>query len=176
MSNSYGMSPARLRLAHAIIAVLVGSSIYHALADRERWPFCSYKMFCESRAERTLTWLWVFGVTDEAQPREIPLLSSDYIAPMDQSRLSRSLWRIQQQPDHQARFEGALANTLARYDARRRAGKHHGPALQGARLYELYWTLDPHAANVDHPDRRTLLAEIAMKDQGPRTKDRGPLP
>jgi hypothetical protein len=29
------------------------------------------------------------------------------------------------------------------------------------RLYEVTWTLDPSAANLDSPDSRTLIGEVA---------------
>jgi len=29
------------------------------------------------------------------------------------------------------------------------------------RLYEVEWRIDPNAANVDRPERRTLIAEVA---------------
>jgi hypothetical protein len=30
-------------------------------------------------------------------------------------------------------------------------------------LYELVWTIDPEAANVDKPDRRRLITEVRHK-------------
>ena len=51
---------------------------------------------------------------------------------------------------------------LTRYEARRRAGQHDGPALRGVRLYLLRWRLvDRVPRNPDAPDERRLLLEIS---------------
>jgi hypothetical protein len=154
------MSPARRRFVSGLLAVLVGGSLAHALLGEEHWPFCAYKMFSGVREGRSLTCLRVFGVVDGPQPAETPLLASAYLAPFDQSRLWRALMRVRKKPDGEARLARALRTVLARYEARRLTGAHHGPPLKALRLYELSWELDPWARNADQPDRRTLIAEV----------------
>ena len=36
-----------------------------------------------------------------------------------------------------------------------------GPPLAALRLYELEWTIDADAANVDRPDRRRFIAQVS---------------
>jgi len=54
----------------------------------------------------------------------------------------------------------ALPDLLTRYETLRQTGNHDGPPIVALRLYELEWTIDPHAANVDRPDVRRFLAEV----------------
>jgi hypothetical protein len=54
-----------------------------------------------------------------------------------------------------------LQDCLKRYEALRSAGRHHGPPLQGMRLYRVDWKLDPWARNLDSPDQKKLLFEIS---------------
>jgi hypothetical protein len=49
---------------------------------------------------------------------------------------------------------------LRRYEARRIAGEHGGPAIDGIRLYTLSWDLEPYAANIERPRSKTLVAEV----------------
>ena len=61
-----------------------------------------------------------------------------------------------------------LRDYLDRYERRRAARQHGGPALGGIRLYELHWTMDRGASNVDAPDRRTLIYEYPPRAKGAR--------
>ena len=153
---SYGMSRGRLWVAHVAIALLLGGSLTAIGLAREVWPFSPYEMFSQVRPERTLTRLRVFGITQNGD--EIPLQKPEYIEPFDQSRLARAFSKMRG-PDRQVRYRAALADCAQRYESHRLAGRHHGPPLVGARLYELFWTVDDRARNVDHPDRRTLMGE-----------------
>jgi hypothetical protein len=49
--------------------------------------------------------------------------------------------------------------TCWRYE-RLRGDTHDGPPIVALRLYELEWTIDRDAANVDSPDRRRFIAEV----------------
>ncbi len=115
-------------------------------------------MFSVSWRSHTFTWLRLFGVT--ADGREFPLASNKYIAPFDQSRLPKALRHMLDEPDAAARVRTAVADCLARYDALRDERAHDGPPLVAMRLYELEWTIDPTAANVDRPDHRRLITEV----------------
>jgi hypothetical protein len=58
-----------------------------------------------------------------------------------------------------------LRDMLERYERLRSAGAHDGPPLRAVRLYEVEWTLDPHAANLQSPDRKQLLAEVQRSNE-----------
>jgi len=80
--------------------------------------------------------------------------------PFDQSRLPKALRQILERPDGVARVKTGLRDLLFRYKRLRQTGEHEGPPLIALRLYELEYTIDRHAANVDRPNRRTFIAEV----------------
>src|SRR5258706_9354574 len=104
-------------------------------------------MFSVAWREPRFSWLRLFGVT--AQGREFALDANRYIMPFDQSRLPKALRVILAGHDGLTQVRTALADCLARYEGIRRAGGHDGPPITAVRLYELQWTIDPNAANVD---------------------------
>ena len=100
------------------------------------------------------------GVTREASGREIALLDDDLIAPLDQCRLSTGLARTFGNPSRRALAPALMRGVLERYELRRMNGEHVGPPLKAVRAYDMTWTLDPDASNVDRPDEKRLLAEV----------------
>jgi hypothetical protein len=152
------MSSPRRRFVNIVIAFVLAGSAYDVVTDREHWPFSQYPMFAGVWRSPTFTWLRLFGVTEDG--REFPLDANRYVAPFDQSRLPKALRRILDGRDGDARVQQALADCLARYEQLRREKSHDGPQIAALRLYELEWTIDPQAANVDRPDRRSFIAEV----------------
>ena len=150
-------STRRIFLNLVFLAFICGST-YDIVTDQEHWPFSQYPMFSDVWRTPTFSWLRLFGVTTDGQ--EFPLDANRYVAPFDQSRLPKALRRMRERPDADARLHTAIADTLARYEVLRVEGVHEGPPLAAMRLYELEWTIDPHAANVDSPDRQTFIAEV----------------
>jgi hypothetical protein len=151
------MSRVRRSFVNTLIVGLLAGSAYDVAVDQEHWPFSQYPMFSGVWRSPTFTWLRLFGVTFDG--REFPLDQNRYVSPFDQSRLPKALRRIVDQDD-EARVRAALADCLARYEALRLDRRHDGPPLAALRLYELEWTIDPEGANVDLPDRRSLIAEL----------------
>jgi hypothetical protein len=90
---------------------------------------------------------------------EVPLVGRAEVFPFDQSRLSKAFGSIRERPDAAVRLQAALENCLQRYERLRKRGVHAGPPASGLRLYEVKWTLDPSASNVDSPDSRKLVGE-----------------
>lgn len=152
----------RVLFVHALIALLIGGSFFDIITGREHWPFSPYLMYSGVRREHSLSTLWLFGVTGETPPREVPLNAFRYIQPFHHTRLSRAFERM----DVQAR-RAALSNCLTRYEKLRSAGRHDGPALKGLRLYDLEWELDPLARNINNPSRRELIAEVGRSEGEP---------
>jgi len=152
------MSSLRRRIVNVVLGALIVGSAYDIAADQEHWPFSQYPMFSGVWRSPTFAWLRLFGVTVDG--REFPLDANRFVDPFDQSRLPKALRRILDGPDGQARVRTALADCLTRYEELRRQKRHEGAPLAALRLYELEWTIDPDAANVDRPDRRSLIAEV----------------
>jgi hypothetical protein len=150
----------RIWIAYAVIVVIAGGSLFAIVTDTEHWPFSPYAMYSWIDRDYSLTRSRLFGVTESEPPHEIPLWEFQYIQPFDNARLHTALARIHRSPTPKQRFSGALHDVLVRYEALRHAGRHHGPPLQGIRLYELYWKLDPWARNADQPDRQELILEV----------------
>jgi hypothetical protein len=82
------------------------------------------------------------------------------VAPFDQSRLPKAFRQMLTRSDAPARTREALRDVMTRYETLRREARHSGPPVVGMRLYELEWTIDSQAANVDRPDRKRMLAEV----------------
>jgi len=159
------MSTRRLLVAHCIILFVIAGSVYDIGTRQEHWPFSNYPMFSTVHRQPTLTWLRLFGVTDDN--REVPLLKYNELWPLDQSRLPLGLRRVADQPDSGTRLQGALSDVLQRYNARREKGEIKGPELRAVRLYKVGWTLEPFAANLDRPSSRELVAETAASTEAP---------
>jgi hypothetical protein len=140
-----------------LLVGFIAGSAYDIVTDQEHWPFSQYPMFSGTWTSRTFTWLRLFGVTADGQ--EFALDDNRYIAPFDQSRLPKALRRMMEERDSDPRIRMALPDLFLRY-AQLRGNTHDGPPIVALRLYELEWTIDPHAANVDHPDRRRFIAEV----------------
>ena len=148
----------RRTFVNLILAAFIAITAYDIVTDQEHWPFSQYPMFAEAWTSSSFSWLRVFGVTEDG--REFPLDANRYIAPFDQSRLPKALRRMREQPDGKARIETALRDVMARYEVLRRDDVHEGPPIVAMRLYELEWRIDPEAANVDRPERKTFIAEV----------------
>jgi hypothetical protein len=145
-------------ILNLILAGFVLGSTYDIVTNQEHWPFSQYPMFAGVWTSPTFTWLRVFGVT--ADGREFPLDANSYIAPFDQSRLPKALRRMLERSDGESRVTTALRDLMSRYEILRRSGAHEGPPVVGLRLYEVEYTIDRQAANVDRPDHRRFIAEV----------------
>jgi hypothetical protein len=154
------MSSGRRAFLNLVALLLIVGSAYDIVADQEHWPFSQYPMFSGVWRAPTFTWLRLFGVT--ADGSEFPLDENRFVAPFDQSRLPKGLKRILEGRDGPTRVRTALADCLARYEQLRREKLHDGPPLTALRLYELEWTIDPAAANIDRPDRREFVSEVTQ--------------
>jgi hypothetical protein len=152
------MSQSRRALLNLVFLAFIAASLYDIVTDQEHWPFSQYPMFSDVWRAPKFTWLRLFGVTAEGQ--EFPLDNNRYVSPFDQSRLPKALRQMLKEPDAQPRVRMAVEDCLARYEVLRIEGQHGGPPLQAMRLYELEWTIDANAANVDYPDRKTFIAEV----------------
>jgi hypothetical protein len=155
------MTSRRLIFAHLLIAAVVGGSLYDIVKSQEHWPFSDYPMFSTIHRRHVLeNWYRVFGVTPDGE--EVAILAYPELWPLDQSRLPLGIRRLAQQPGNETKVHAALTDILRRYEERRIAGRHDGPAFRGLRLYSLAWDLEPNAANLDRPRSRMLIAEVGQ--------------
>jgi hypothetical protein len=154
------MEVRRRWVVYGLMAVVVGGHLYDLVVDREHWPFSQYPMYAHAAREWSMLVPRLVGV--RADGGEITLWETRYLEPFDQARLVQAIQALMQAPDGRSRAATALADCLARYERRRRAGVHDGPALAALRLYHVLWTLQPSAANVEHPDRRDLVLEVRL--------------
>ena len=145
-------------MVNLVLLGFLAGSAYDIVTDQEHWPFSQYPMFSGTWRSSTFTWLRLFGVTSDG--REFALDANRYISPFDQSRLPKALRQMLQERDGLARMHTALIDLSARYEELRQDDRHDGPPIVAMRLYELEWTIEPHARNLDHPDRRVLIAEV----------------
>lgn len=154
------MTPKRQIFAHVLIfAVILGSS-YDIATRQEHWPFSDYPMFSAIHRANVLEWPRLFGVTAEGS--EVALVDHDYLWPLDQSRLPIGLRHIYRTERDVPRVHAVLEDCLARYERRRVAGRHDGPALRAIRLYMVAWDIQPYARNLDQPKARQLITEATL--------------
>jgi len=161
-SRAQTISTPRVLFVHALLVVLVGGSMYDIERGREHWPFSPYPMFSVVDHEPTVRCLRLVGVTGDATPRELLLIENALIHPFDRCRLTSAFSRARSDPQRRSAIREQLRDCLERYEARRRAGEHHGPPLRAVRLYDMQWTLAPDAANVDTPDTRRMVEEVEL--------------
>ena len=166
-ATRHGLSLRRWRLAHGTIGIIVGASLLCVATDREYWPFSQYEMFSELVATHPYAEVVLVGLGRD-DGREFSLRPHKYIKPFDWSRQRVALERLMKRPDHGPAVARALADIARRYELRR--SRHHGPALQAVRLYQLEWDhANPREAasvNSEHVDRRVLLAEWVVPGEG----------
>lgn len=141
-----------------ILVGFIAGSVYDIVMDQEHWPFSQYPMFSVTWTSPSFSWHRVFGVTSDG--REFPLDANRFVTPFDQSRLPKAFRHMLARPTAEADTRAALTDVMARYEILRLDARHDGPPVAAMRLYEVEWTIDPQAANVDRPDRRRLLAEV----------------
>jgi hypothetical protein len=169
--RSVGMSKLRFLFANAVIGFLIICSFLALAIDTEPWPFSSYPMFSYlaggTGEDYSFTKAQFYGVSQEEPHQEFPLRGS-YIKPFQEDRVINYFQRIDKEADYRLKADPAkrqqLLNEATRdlfvqYETLRQAGRHDGPPLQGIKLYQLYWQLDPRGENVDQPDQWELLAE-----------------
>lgn len=171
------MQKRELLLAHGVILVIAGASLWCIANATEIWPFSHYPMY--SRVQKpSYRQLRMMGVSADG---EVDLTHNRYWRPLSVAHIRLTLSRLDRlrpmlEFRHPIRAVDAeierrravIADTLAaRYRARRAAGMHDGPPLRGLRLYLNEWTLVSGAANADTPDRSELLTEISFAKRGP---------
>ena len=154
------MTRKRQAFAHVLIAGVILGSAYDIATRQEHWPFSDYPMFAAIHRATVLEWPRLFGVT--ADGSEIALVSHEYLWPLDQSRLPIGLRHIYATERNATRLHAALEDCLERYERRRIAGRHDGPALRGIRLYVVAWDIEPYARNLDQPRSRQLIGEATL--------------
>jgi hypothetical protein len=160
-SGKVAMSKPRLLLVYGLGAVIFGGALFDLIRDTEHWPFSAYPMFSDIPTN-TLSMLRLYGVVQRSPLVEIQLDSNLYLQPFDTSRVADALDHARQEN----RLDEAVTDCLTRYEALRRAGRHQGPPLVAMRLYQVTWTLDLSARNVDRPDRKEQLTEVEPRREG----------
>jgi len=159
--NIYAISRRRLVLAHVVIGALILGSYYAIVFDQEFWPFSTYPMYSYILDEKTVTGMRLYGVTQEEPHREILLRDPDYVRPFNPHALELAWEGVRSKGgENNQALKEALRDSLRRYEELRTGGRHHGPRLEGMRLYQEQWQLDARAENLNRPDHRWLIAEV----------------
>lgn len=156
------MTRRRRWMALAALGALVAGSAFDVATGREHWPLSPYPMYSDVELDRTTTKLQLEGVPAEPGAGEVALWRGETIAPFDKTRLASALGRLSRRPDAQRLLRTAALDVARRYERRRRDGELDGPPLAAVRLYERGWRLRPDAGNLDRPDAKRLLLEVAL--------------
>jgi hypothetical protein len=136
-----GIGWSRLLLAHCVVAVLVGGSLWALVADRELWPFSPYPMY-SGMVDESLSRLRPYGVA--AGGEEVFLGDPRYLGFMEGVFDAEHLhWtflnvaRREEDPEaERRRLREAARFAGARYEELRLRGRHDGPPLRAVRLYQ----------------------------------------
>lgn len=163
VDTRHGMSWGRLLLVHLGLFALVAGSGFDIVTGREHWPFSPYGMFSNVERDTTTTRMYLYGVPEQPGAAEVPLTDGAYLRPFTMIRLHSAFGKMRARPQSDSLLRVAVRNCAQRYERRRQAGQHDGPALRRLRLYEAHWRLEPHAQNAAQPDRRTLVADVPME-------------
>lgn len=161
MNRTTDLSRLRYLLINTLILVIIAGSLFDIVTRKEHWPFSYYDLYSGVSSEYSLTLFRLYGVPQAGASQEIPLYAYRYIQPFDNARLRFALEDMNRNSERDRMLTTALQDCLKRYEALRSAGRHHGPPLQGMRLYRVDWKLDPWARNLDSPDEKKLLFEIS---------------
>ena len=155
-----GLERRREFLVYTVIFVIAGGSLFDVITDKEHWPFSPYPMFSRVLRDYTITRPELVGFTEGEPSQEISITRSPLISPLNIPHLSAAVKRAIKDRTVKQGLEAELDNILERYETARQTGDHDEPPLQGIRLYNYYWELDPLARNLDQPDRRELILEV----------------
>ena len=150
-------------MVNGIVAVLVLGHLMEIARQTEHWPFSNYPMWARVSKGWAETQVVPMGVLADDPAVEIPLTDPAYFAPMPVYYQRLNFRAVARKPGVR---DALLRDYLDRYEQRRTALEHAGPALRGIRLYELYWTMDRGASNVGSPERRTLVYEYPPAGKG----------
>ena len=158
------LSRLRITLIYPLLGAIAWGSFFCIVTGAERWPFSRYSMYSQIEKSYSLTQFRLYGVTQGEPGTEFPLTEYSYTQPFDNARLDSCFDHLYSHQVRPQEMRLALWDFLSRYERLRERGRHHGPPLRALRLYKAYWTLDPVASNVDHPDRKDLIAEVEGSD------------
>ena len=100
-----GMSPRRLWSVQLVITGVILWSLGDIVCSKEQWPFSDYRLYANVERERSLTLMWLYGVTDEEPVREVSLLGPQhvfrYIYPFNYDRLMNAFRKMGWEGDPQ---------------------------------------------------------------------------
>lgn len=163
------MTAGRRKLIRGVSAVIVFAHLVAMLFMIDHWPLSNYPMFSSLKNEYVSRQV-VCGVAPDGS--EVELRNNKYFSPLGSNKLSMCLSGASRADRKQRRMGNASQPRLPKvagslleiYNTRRAAGLHNGPPMEGLRLYEVTWRIDPTLANLDRPENRKLLAEyVASK-------------
>ena len=148
-------------LVQSLMAVVVGGHLCDIATGSEHWPFSPYPMY--SHVPRWTMEVGRIMAVPAGGGAETIWRAPRFLAPFDQSRLLQGLDTLLRAGDR-PRVTAALEDCLVRYERRRRAGEHDGPALHALRYYRMRWELDPAARDTERPAHRDLVVEVTLPE------------
>ena len=140
--NMAAMSrPFRRRMVSASAVLFLLCCGFEVVTGREHWPFSPYPMFSEVEEPREALRYRAWGDALDPAVGTVELARSAWIAPFHHVRLGSAIKHLARQERPEAALHRAARELLVRYEQRRRAGEHQGPALRSLRLVELRFAL-----------------------------------
>jgi hypothetical protein len=94
---------------------------------------------------------------------ELTLQKAEFLAPLDESRLSSGVLRALELPGAAERMKDVAERLATRYETLRLSRRHAGPELAALRLYRMTWSLESET-----PERTPLARELLVEAAGGR--------
>jgi hypothetical protein len=166
------MSPARVRLALAIVGIIVLGQSIDILAQRQDWPFSNYPMYAKLIRNRETSLLRLYGrVTDGKAVWIMPIVDDNlvmYVPPVNELRMKNILdytWSLGKEAGPPA-TRAVLRDYMAMYEERRLLGLQGtptpGPRMLEAICMRLTWKLDARHGQVGQPKLEELTAASCL--------------
>ena len=159
------MSPARARLALAILGIIVLGQSIDILAQREDWPFSNYPMYAKLIRKKETSLLRLYGrVADGKEIKIIPIVDDNlvmYVPPVNELRMKNILDYAWSHGGVKG-TQDVLRDYMAMYEERRVLGTQGtprpGPRMLEAICMRMTWKLDAHGGDAGPPKLEELTS------------------
>ena len=166
-----------MRLALAILCIIVLGQSIDILAQREDWPFSNYPMYAKLIRKKETSLLRLYGrVTDGKAVWVMPIVDDNlvmYVPPVKELRMKNILDYAWSHGGVKA-TQKVLRDYMAMYEERRILGAQGtpqpGPRMIEAICMRMTWKLDAHGGEAGSPKLEELTEASCLPPAPPSTQ------
>lgn len=152
----------RVVMVLVVALVLLVVHAHDIVFGMEHWPSSNYPMYSRVESRRRLKLLALVGEVSDGKGTRLVWLKDERVIPEISERRLRNILLATRDlgpaRERDARFQQLLSDYFNLYEARRILGRHSGPPLLRAHLFELTWKFREGSKPRERPDQRRLLA------------------